>query len=202
MPPAGTPDTQAPQGPPPPISVGSEASQHAAQLYEAANQRPLDQNVPAASDQLAPPEETIPADVMPGAVKIPVATPQTPMPVDAATAFAPKAPETPTAPPAPATVEPIPTSPQDWSDAQMESAITQNRADALAPLTPAALDADAQKPEIKQQIEGLSNVERALADNPTATLAAAAEMARSGDKAGLRTLAPALRQAIDRITSN
>lgn len=98
MPPVGAPDTQAPQGPPPPISVGSEASQHAAQLFDAANQRPLDQNVPAAGDQLAPPEEALPTDVMPGAVSVPV-VPATPHTGDMP--FAPKPIETPDSPVAP-----------------------------------------------------------------------------------------------------
>lgn len=104
MPPVGAPDTQVPQGPPPPISVGSEASQHAAQLFEAANQRPLDQNVPAAGDQLAPPEEALPTDVMPpapGAVKIPVASASTPTSVDSASEFTPQPLDAPAAPPTP-----------------------------------------------------------------------------------------------------
>lgn len=81
MPPVGA-DTQAPQGPPPPISVGSEASLHAAQLYDAANQKPG--HVPEAGANLgAIKEEELPTDVMPpapGAIKVPVATPQAPAP--------------------------------------------------------------------------------------------------------------------------
>ncbi len=101
MPPVGAPDTQAPQGPPPPISVGSKASELAGTDWHNANQRPLDQNVPAAGDQLAPqapPEEALPTDVMPGAISVPV-VPATPQAGD--TAFAPKPIETPDPPQAP-----------------------------------------------------------------------------------------------------
>lgn len=208
MPPVGAPDTQAaPQGPAMPISARETAAKNEAfGHYDAANQPKLEQNVPAASDQLAPAEEAIPADVMPptpGAIKVPVAAPSSPSPVDAATAFAPKPPETATTPPAPATAEPSPMPAQNWSDSQMEAAIAQGRTDQYSELTPAALDASAKTPEGQKEIEGLSNgIEKALGDNPAAALAAAAEMARGNDKDGLKALAPALKQAIDRIVAS
>lgn len=138
MPPVGAaPDTQpTPQGPPPPISVGSEASLHAAQLYDAANQKPLEQHVPAAGDNLAAiKEEELPVDVMPPdpeAIKVPVA-PVAPTPVDASTAFPPQAAEAP--PPMPAATPPRSMTPPTYPTPDWEAMAGSTKAGA-EPSTP------------------------------------------------------------------
>lgn len=283
MPPVGAPDTQAPQGPPP-ISVGSEASKIAGDTWHGSNEKQLDQNVPAASEQLAPQEaipadtapqvvttpmtsapatasasldaatafapkpmetadtppapatiaptpteqvtpkeEAIPTDVMPaepGAIKVPVATTPSPTPVEATpdpmTAFAPKPLETNITPPVPATVPPSPAAPPNYPTPNWNAMENSTKAGAT-PISPhseaptpvaydglerSKLDAEiAGGPEMQELYEYVG-LETALSKNPAATLAAAAEMARSNDKTGLKAIAPALRQAIDNITSS
>ncbi len=218
MPPVGTaPDAPVSQGPPPPISVGSEASKVAGGLYAEANQKPLDQNVPSAGEQLAPPEEAVPTNVMPAAAeafKVPVAAAPSPTPVEAApdpmAAFAPKPPENPYAQAPSAIATPTEQADQrmtppkpDWeamakstkagaSTAPTQESATPGVYDALSTSN---LDRESTTPEAQASIEALS----ALSKNPAATLAAATEMARSGDEDGLRALAPALRQVTERI---
>lgn len=135
MPPVGAaPDTQpAPQGPPPPISVGSKASEIAAAAWHGSNEKPA--HVPGATDQLAPAEEQLPADVMPpapGEVRVPVA-PVAATPVDATTAFVPQAAETP--PPMQAATPPSSMAPPAYPTPDWEAMAGSTKAGA-EPSTP------------------------------------------------------------------
>ena len=231
MPPVGTTPDAKPSLPQIPSAGDTNAKGEAYKLFNEANVAPIapanvmpqpapafdEQPMPTPAESVTPKEEAIPADVMPaepGAIKVPVAATPSPALVEAApdpmTAFAPRPLETIIAPPAPATAPPSPAAPPNYPTPNWNAMENSTKAGA-APSSPhesttpggydalstSNLDRESATLEAQAGIEAL----RALSENPVATLTAAAEMARTGDETGLRALAPALKQVIERIKS-
>lgn len=206
MPPVGSPDTQAPQGPAMPISAGETAAKNEAfGHYDAANQQQFESNVPPKDAQTMPAEEAIPADVMPptpGAIKVPVAAPTAPAPIDATAAFAPKPLE---APPSPATAPTPPTYPTpDWEAMASSTKAGAEPAAPTAESPTAAAYGELDQNNLEKEASGDPHMEalKWFASGDFKQAAAILEIAANEKDPELRkqkiaAAAPVMRQALD-----